>query len=125
MFKVYINSKNDYKIISRGNLGQIDLLNILKTIQGGLIDNARRIDKQASPHSYSKIEISDDKKTEITSGPLKCIEIATCIEELMKKYARELVGEVEELQGILKGKDLIKYLDAMILQNKAKGNVNN
>jgi hypothetical protein len=56
---------------------------------------------------------------------LRVLDIVTCIEEIQKKYAKEIVGEVEELQGILKGKDLERYLDQMIAQNNAKGSKNN
>lgn len=125
MFKVYINNRRDYKVVSRGAIGTIDLLNILKTLQCGLRENARKINAGDSGSDKCSIQISDAKETEVKTGDIKAEHIAECINEIMKKYARELVGEVEELTGILKGKDLERYLDLMIQQNNAKGNTQN
>lgn len=122
MFKAYINSKRDFKIVSRGNIGTIDLLNILKTLQCGFKENAHKINSRKYDDNNCLLEISDEKKTEVKTGKLSAEHIAECLEEIMRKYAREIVGEVEELNGILKGKDLERYLDQMITQNKAKGN---
>lgn len=124
---IIIKNSRDFKVIDRGDMGTIDLLNVLKTIGAGISKDRAKIDKIKRTSTECKMILYpfDSKTTEITSGQLKAVQIIDCIEEIIRKYAREIVGEVEELQGILKGKDLERWLDQMIAQNNAKGNANN
>lgn len=126
---IWLNNSRDFKVVERGDIGTIDLLTVLNTLKHGFIKDAKKIDsnKSDSAHSGCRIEIWPEQEnvTDIRTGKMKATEIASCLEQVMVKYAREIVGEVEELQGILKGKDLERYLDLMIEQNKSKGNRNN
>lgn len=121
-------NRAEFKVVDRGDMGTIDLLNVLKTIRHGLMTNHKKIDNSESESTVCKMILypfSGGGKSEITTGGFKVAQIVDCIEEIQKKYAREILGEVSELQGILKGKDLERYLDQMIKQNEAKGNQNN
>lgn len=125
---IYIKNARDFKVVERGDIGTIDLLNALKTLKSGFVKNAREIDNgEKTTTGDAKLTIIpvSEGTTDVTTGSLKAKDIASCLEQLMIKYAREIVGEVKELQGILKGKDLERYLDQMIAQNEAKGNKNN
>jgi hypothetical protein len=124
---IIILNRREFKVVDRGDMGTIDLLNVLKTISTGMQKDIRDIDNGKKTSVVCKLTLYPFgyTQTTITTGHLRVLDIVTCIEEIQKKYAKEIVGEVEELQGILKGKDLERYLDQMIAQNNAKGSKNN
>lgn len=125
---IIILNRREFKVVDRGDMGTIDLLNVLKTISTGMQKDKQKIDNGEKESVVCKLTMypfMDPGTTNITTGHLKATDIITCMEEIQMKYAKEIVGEVEELQGILKGKDLERYLDQMIEQNNAKGNKNN
>lgn len=122
-FKIY--SKSKFTILERGSMGTIDLLNLLKTLKYGFLRDRKKINSNStdSIDKVCKIQI-DNQNIKIATGGLKAELIAECLEQIMVKYCKEIVGEVEELQGILKGKDLERYIDLMIQQNNSKSNIN-
>jgi hypothetical protein len=131
---IWINNAHDFKIVDRGTMGTLDLLNVLTTIKSGIIQNENSVKKirQLSNGNCKMVLFSGKAQlansnctSDITTGSVSIKEIVKCLILIMKKYAREIVGEVEELQGILKGGDLERYLDLLIKQNNAKSAQNN
>lgn len=94
---IWINNAHDFKIVDRGTMGTLDLLNVLKTIKSGIIENQKHVKKirQVSNSNCKMVlfsikaqSVNSNCTSDITTGNVSIEEIVKCLILIMKKYAR-------------------------------------